>query len=89
MFQRIYLCIISSKDFDFIYNKAMCANIFSCILGIETLVLDGGKKDVFQTNSKEDLSSDKIPECQDFSIKNNHLLVGINTLQHNSEILSH
>jgi trehalose-6-phosphatase len=35
--EKIPVCIISSKDFDFLHNKTRFANVISCILGIETL----------------------------------------------------
>jgi trehalose-6-phosphatase len=34
---RIPLCIISSKDFAFLHNRARFANILSCVLGLETI----------------------------------------------------
>jgi HAD superfamily hydrolase (TIGR01484 family) len=36
---HVPICIISSKDFQFLVNRAPFANAFSCILGIETLVV--------------------------------------------------
>jgi trehalose-6-phosphatase len=33
------ICIISSKDFHFLLNRAPFARVFSCILGIETVVI--------------------------------------------------
>lgn len=37
--QTIPVCIISSKDYHFIYNKAKFAWVLSCIMGMETIVL--------------------------------------------------
>jgi hydroxymethylpyrimidine pyrophosphatase-like HAD family hydrolase len=37
--QTIPVCIVSSKDYHFIHNKAKFAWVFSCIMGIETIVL--------------------------------------------------
>jgi HAD superfamily hydrolase (TIGR01484 family) len=34
---RIPVCIISSKDFEFLHNRARCAKILSCVLGTETV----------------------------------------------------
>ena len=39
----IPVCIISSKDFDFLHRRTRYANITSCIMGIETLVLQRHK----------------------------------------------
>src|SRR5919197_372459 len=88
--EKIPVCIISSKDFDFLHNKTRFANVISCILGIETLVLRRHKKAILTpTGLKEGIPSDRIPECQDFKcIKNNYLYVDDTTLQHNSKILS-
>jgi hydroxymethylpyrimidine pyrophosphatase-like HAD family hydrolase len=87
--EKIPVCIVSSKDFDFLHNKTKFANVISCILGIEMLVLRRHKETIaLPTDSKGDLS-DRISECQDFRcIKNNYLLVDDTTLQHNSKILS-
>jgi trehalose-6-phosphatase len=38
-FSKIPICIISSKDFDFLHNRTKFANIVSCMLGVETLLL--------------------------------------------------
>jgi HAD superfamily hydrolase (TIGR01484 family) len=35
--EHIPLCIISSKDFAFLHNRARFASIFSCALGLETI----------------------------------------------------
>jgi trehalose-6-phosphatase len=32
------VCIISSKDFTFLHQRARFANILSCVLGIETVI---------------------------------------------------
>lgn len=37
--ERIPVCIVSSKDSHFLLNRTPFANAFSCILGIETLVI--------------------------------------------------
>jgi hydroxymethylpyrimidine pyrophosphatase-like HAD family hydrolase len=41
--EKIPLCIVSSKDFGFLYSKIKFAKIISCIMGIETLVLKSHK----------------------------------------------
>jgi HAD superfamily hydrolase (TIGR01484 family) len=35
--EHIPVCIISSKDFEFLHNRARFASILSCVLGIETI----------------------------------------------------
>src|ERR671931_2946683 len=37
--EKIPVCIVSSKDFYFLHKRTKFANIISCILGIETIVL--------------------------------------------------
>ena len=37
--QTIPVCIVSSKDYHFIYHKAKFAWVLSCIMGMETIVL--------------------------------------------------
>jgi hydroxymethylpyrimidine pyrophosphatase-like HAD family hydrolase len=34
---RIPICIVSSKDFEFLHNRARFASILSCVLGLETI----------------------------------------------------
>ncbi|HZA71000.1 MAG TPA: hypothetical protein VE548_14985 [Nitrososphaeraceae archaeon] len=34
---RIPVCIVSSKDFEFLHNRARFASILSCVLGLETI----------------------------------------------------
>jgi HAD superfamily hydrolase (TIGR01484 family) len=38
--RRIPVCILSSKDYQFLHDKVPFANVISCILGIETVVVD-------------------------------------------------
>jgi HAD superfamily hydrolase (TIGR01484 family) len=35
--EHVPVCIISSKDFEFLHNRARFASILSCVLGIETI----------------------------------------------------
>ena len=88
--KKVPVCIISSKDFHFLHNRARFASIISCIFGIETLVINRHEKTMLKpTDAKQHVSFDRIPQCRDFRcIKNRHLCVDDNTLQHNSEILS-
>lgn len=74
----IPICIVSSKDFNFLHNKARFANIISSILGIETLVLRRHERTMIASS-----------ECQDFScIRNGYVSVDYTTLQKNSGLLS-
>jgi trehalose-6-phosphatase len=43
--ERIPICIISSKDFSFLHERASFASILSCILGMETIVHNSHYKD--------------------------------------------
>src|ERR671919_2462344 len=36
---EVPVCVISTKDFEFLRNKTTYAKVLSCIMGIETLVL--------------------------------------------------
>jgi hydroxymethylpyrimidine pyrophosphatase-like HAD family hydrolase len=88
--EKIPICIVSSKDFDFLHSKTRFASIVSCILGIETMVLRRHERTTLSPlNSKEDISSDMFSECRDFRcIKNSYPSIEDITLQHNSELLS-
>ena len=83
--KKIPICIISSKDFDFLHSRTRFASIVSCILGIETLVLQRHEK----TRGISGDSKDNILECQAFKcVKSNFMSVDDETLQYNSQILS-
>ena len=88
--EKIPVCIVSSKGFSFLHNKTRFASIVSCIMGIETMRLWRHKRTIpSPLHSKEDISSDRVTECRDFScIKNSYLPNEDITLQHNSELLS-
>lgn len=77
----IPVCVISTKDFEFLRKKIASAKILSCMMGIETLVLadDASSRilekrllcanlETLQANSRilEDISQ-KISSCEDFS----------------------
>ncbi len=79
--EKIPVCIVSSKDFNFLHNKARFANIISSILGIETLVL--------RRHTRTMLTSMDSKECQEFRcIQNSYLSTDYTTLNRNSELLS-
>jgi hydroxymethylpyrimidine pyrophosphatase-like HAD family hydrolase len=88
--EKIPICVVSSKDFDFLHNKTRFASIVSCILGIETVELRRHKRTMLSPlNSREDISSNKSSECREFEcIKNSYLSIDDTTLQYNSELLS-
>jgi hydroxymethylpyrimidine pyrophosphatase-like HAD family hydrolase len=87
--EKIPICIVSSKDFGFLHNKTKFASIVSCMLGIETLVLNRHERIMLsQRCSKEDVS-DRIPKCHDFvCVKNSYSSIHDTMLPHNSELLS-
>jgi hypothetical protein len=59
--EKIPVCIVSSKDFRFLYTRAKFARIISCILGIETLILKNHKKRVKMAgSSRSNSSSDSL-----------------------------
>src|SRR5215475_8060135 len=60
----IPICIISSKDFNFLHRRTRFARIASCIMGIETLVL---RRHDMPTDLPEDVGtgeSDTSSGCQ-------------------------
>lgn len=54
--QTIPVCIISSKDYHFIHDKAKFAWVFSCIMGIETIVLRKRKEIEYGSNNDDNLN---------------------------------
>lgn len=87
--EKISIRLVSSKDFGFLHNKTKFASIVSCMLGIETLVLNRHERIMLShRRSKEDVSN-SIPKCHDFlCVKNSYSSIHDTTLQHNSELLS-
>jgi HAD superfamily hydrolase (TIGR01484 family) len=82
----IPICIITSKDFDFIYPKTKkFAKILSCILGLETFVLNDRKQIKHDNNipNKNNKSS-----LEDVIIKDGISYFDSETLPINSDILS-
>ena len=82
----IPICIITSKDFDFIYPKTKkFAKILSCILGLETFVLNGAKQIDYDNN----IPNKNNKSClEDVIIKDGISFFDSETLSINSEILS-
>jgi hypothetical protein len=67
--EKIPICVVSSKDFDFLHNKTRFASIVSCILGIETVELRRHKRTVLSPlNSREDISSNKSQNVESLSV---------------------
>ena len=76
--EKIPVCIISSKDFNFLHNKARFANVISSIAGIETLVLKRHERTMLASS-----------ECREFRcIRNSYLSIDYATLKQNSGLLS-
>src|ERR671930_661242 len=89
--EKIPVCIVSSKDFYFLHKRTKFANIVSCILGIETVVLkrhDRLQQQLIKTMDNNNNIS-KSSDCDNnFNcIKDAHLLVDNEVLEVNSIIL--
>ena len=82
----IPICIITSKDFDFIYPKTKkFAKILSCILGLETFVLNDRK----QINYDNNISSENNESClEDVIIKDGVSFFDPEAISINSGILN-
>lgn len=87
--ETIPVCIVSSKDFDFLHKRTKFANIVSCILGIETLLLKRHRKATTETTTYNSISTaTSITDCNNFNcIVDHHLQAEDEILQHNSKIL--
>jgi HAD superfamily hydrolase (TIGR01484 family) len=72
--KRIPVCIISSKDFTFLHERARFANILSCVLGIETII--------HNPHYKNDNEIDNF-DC----VRSQHLIASSQSLRDNSELL--
>jgi hydroxymethylpyrimidine pyrophosphatase-like HAD family hydrolase len=71
--ERISVCIISSKDFEFLHGRTRFASILSCVLGMETIVHNSHYKD---------------KEIKKFGcINTRHLIASSNCLMDNSRLL--
>jgi HAD superfamily hydrolase (TIGR01484 family) len=92
--EKIPVCIVSSKDFGFLHKRTTFANIISCILGIETLLLKRHKKDAMITTKGNNSivtttrTTKSIADCNKLNcITDHHILVADDILQHNSRLL--
>ena len=83
----IPICIITSKDFDFIYPKTKkFAKILSCILGLETFVLNNRKQIKYDNNIPN--KNNNISFIEDVIIKDGISYIDSETLSISSVILS-
>jgi HAD superfamily hydrolase (TIGR01484 family) len=57
--QRIPICIVSTKDYNFIHRRAEFAWILSCIMGIETIVLRTPNESEKRSNNGDNLGCTK------------------------------
>jgi HAD superfamily hydrolase (TIGR01484 family) len=82
----IPICIITSKDFDFIYPKTKkFAKILSCILGLETFVLNGRQ----QTNQDNNIPNENDELClEDVILKDGVSFFDSEAISTNSSIMS-
>jgi len=84
--EKIPICIVSSKDFNFLHSRTRFAVIISCILGIETLVLVRHEQGTITTDKKCII---KEPDTNNLScIKSSHLLLDTEVLHNNSKVLA-
>jgi hydroxymethylpyrimidine pyrophosphatase-like HAD family hydrolase len=84
--EKIPICIVSSKDFNFLHRRTRFAVIISCILGIETLVLSRHERGTITTAKKCII---KKPDTNNLScIKSSHLLLNKEVLNNNSKVLA-
>src|SRR6185437_13281784 len=89
----IPICIISSKDFYFLYGKVKkFSNIISCILGMETLILDKDKdvknKDMIIPLDNKNGKEPVFNIDNSCSITSRHTLIDPEDLVINSNILN-
>ena len=97
----IPICIISSKDFYFLYEKVKkFSSIISCILGMETLFLENIDKDKVNDTENKNSNAKLLTENKNsdnnlasaidnkYPITSRHLLVDYDILLNNSVILN-
>jgi hypothetical protein len=83
--EKIPICIISSKDFDFLHNRTKFANIVSCMLGVETLLL---KRHVKWTTTTANNAATSIIDCNNLDcVMDYRMQVENDILHYNSKIL--
>ena len=76
--RRIPICVLSSKDYRFLHDKVPFANIISCILGMETIVVDRDETSRMITDIRARhllLDDSKLIESNDHSL--NHLAMDV------------
>ena len=62
--EMIPVCIVSSKDFEFLHRRTRYANVTSCIMGIETLVLQRHKVMADLSTYSEIGKAERLLECR-------------------------
>jgi hydroxymethylpyrimidine pyrophosphatase-like HAD family hydrolase len=72
---HIPVCIVSSKDFEFLHNRTRFASILSCVLGLETITHSPHCNDAENNNNNLD--------C----VVHQHLIADSQLLKHNSKLL--
>jgi hydroxymethylpyrimidine pyrophosphatase-like HAD family hydrolase len=77
------VCIVSSKDFEFLHAKTKFANVSSCIMGIETIVLKKHKQEAQVARNNYGFMCENNLEC----IESKRLLSNKKTLEVNSSLL--
>ena len=86
--EMIPVCIVSSKDFEFLHRRTRYANVTSCIMGIETLVLQRHKVMADLSTYSEIGKAERLLECRNLScIKESFLRNQEEVLQYNSHLL--
>jgi len=84
----IPVCIVSSKDFNFLHRRTRYASIISCIMGIETLVLQRHKVMKVSSEQSELEILSESSQCQNQDcIKESFLSAQNENLQHTSVLL--
>jgi hypothetical protein len=83
--EKIPVCIVSSKDFGFLHKRTKFANMVSCILGVETLLV---KRHVKWTTTTSNRSLTSIIDCNNSDcIIHHHMQVESDILHYNSRTL--
>lgn len=92
--KEIPVCIVSSKDFFFLHDKTKFAKVVSCMMGIETLVLNNHhySQGLSWNKNIDDIDRTSITGLQDNDdnfqcIATRHILTDKEILQNNSGLL--
>jgi hydroxymethylpyrimidine pyrophosphatase-like HAD family hydrolase len=85
--ENLPVCIISSKDFNFLHRRTRFAKIVSCILGIETLLLRSHKMQKAAAIDANCTFTDLGTNNLDCCITSRHLSTEVGELQGSSHVL--